>query len=470
MSTIQSSMLEVKGHTYCALTIGEVSGELPRHLLSGEQECGYLYREGSLTELYYARIADRDGLRSILWDTPIFIPVTEIGTRFPDQVKEKILEVSEAMQAVPRSFLQNERGQIPAWRIFLLEGGGVALLPSKLSDLILYSASQEDRNIYLHRFHRPDVHSPFALCHELAQLLYLALAGFAPFEPEEVKQTAYRPIPSSIAIGGLPAESAAALDAILTMPVSAQRTAVSGAYSASENLSWFDEQIRDLSFTLDEKASSEENLAAYRETLKKKGERREFWRKKGVGIIAAALALTIILSVSVRTFIRSLEPPYTAGMTSEEIISEFFAAQNDLDIERMNASLARGVKNPFEQEVTTLFVNSRVRQAYEQVDALLTPEEYENSGSEAIPYTAMIYGVSDLTVTRIGEDAYLATYLYYAPDRSEDTGGEAEVYRGVVAENRVEFTFSDTKGYEQITRINDLGHEIVREFEVPYER
>ncbi len=470
MSLISSEMREVKGVTYCALTIGEVSGEIPRHLLSGEQECGYIYRDGTLSELYYSRIMDQGGMRSILYDTPLMIPVTEIGQRFPHQIKERFVELSQAMQAVPRTFFQNERGFIPSWRLYIFEEGGAALLPSRLSDLILYSASQKDRVNHINRYHRPDIHSPFALCHQLAQLLYLSLAGFAPFEIEEVRLTAYRPIPSVIAVKGLNAVSGETLDRILAMPISKQRTEVSGAYSASENLSWFDTQIQGLSFDRDEEGPPNNELGTYRSELMKKGQKREFWRKKGMGIAAVAVALIIILTVTIGALRRAAEPPYTAGMSAPQVIEEFFKAQNDLNIEQMNASLARGVSNPFEKEVTMFFVNDRVRMAYEQIDALITPEEFVASGGESIPATSMLYGVGDLTVTEKSDNTFLAEYLYYTPVLDSENTESSEVYRGTVVLNRVEFTLSDEKGYELITDIKELGFEKVKEIEIPYSR
>ena len=421
MNRLHSELRTIEGHTYCSLTIGEVSGEIPRHLLTGEQECGFIYREGTLTELYYSRIIDTGGTRSILYDTPLLIPVTELGRHFPHELTQRLLELSAAVQAAPRTFFENERGLIPSWRLYLLEQGGVVMLSERVSDLIFYSASTEDRNDHVHRYYRRDLYAPFALCHQFTQLLYLALADFAPFDAEEVKQTSYKPIPFQIATGCQDETTSAMIDSILTMRMTEQRAQVSGAYSASENLSWFDDTIRDLTFTRVDESVKREPLESYRTELKKKAQRREFWRKKGIGLLAGAVAVLIVISVSVQALIRSNAPPETAGMSPQEVIQDFFAAQNALDIERMNESLARGVKNPFEQQVTTLFVNSRVRQAYEQFDAHITPDELRASESKTLPDTAILYGVDELQIFRESEGTYIATYLLYIPQAGEDT-------------------------------------------------
>ncbi len=469
MDHIVTEMVELKGITTCAITLAQVKGELPRHLLSGEQECAYLYRDGMVEELYYSRVLERDGHRSILYETDLLLPVQALTDRFRSCVGEKIRELSRAMQAVPRSFFQNERGVIPTWRIYFVETGGVLLLPEKVSNLILNCASQEDRQEHMHRYHIPDVHSPFALCHQLTQLLYYGLAGFAPFEPEEVKLSGYRHIPTYLAVTSLDRASADAIDAILSMPLSKQREAVSSAYSASENLEWFDSHCPDISAPEALTDEQQTRLGAYRQQLAVKGQRREFWRRKGFGIIAASVALILIIGVSVQAIRRAAEPPYTAGMSQTQIIEEFYLAQNLLDITKMNASLARGVKNPFEQEVTTLFVNSRVRQAYEGIDSVLSPQEFEQEGRKALERTVLLYGVTDLTITETGRNTYLADYILFTPD-SSSSQDMPEIYRGLEVAVQVEFTISEKKDYYQISGIREIGHSVVREFEIPYER
>lgn len=470
MDRIHSELRNIEGHTYCALNIGEVSGEIPRHLLSGEQECGYLYHDGELTELYYSRILDTGGMRSILYDTPLLIPVTDISVHFPHEITGRLLELSAAVQAAPRSFFENERGLIPSWRLFLLEQGGAVMLPQRVSDLIFYSASAEDRALHVHRYYRKDLYAPFALCHQFTQLLYLALAGFAPFEFEEVKQTSYRPIPFSIATGIQDEKSSAVIDSILTMRISAQREEVSGAYSASENLSWFDAKIRNLSLTRVEDSRKQERLEGYLTELKKRAQRREFWRKKGIALVVSAVALLIVLSVSIQAVIRSNAPPATAGMSPQEVIQDFFAAQNALDIERMNESLARNVKNPFEQQVTTLFVNSRVRQAYEQFDAHITPDELMKSKEGTLPDTAILYGVDELTITQESEETYLAEYLLYTPVVRQESSDAEGAYTADVVNSRLLFTIREDKGYVEITDIELLEREVINRLQIPYER
>ncbi len=473
MNRLHSELRTIEGHTYCSLMIGEVSGEIPRHLLTGEQECGYIYRDGNLTELYYSRIIDIDGTRSILYDTPLLIPVTEIGRHFPHELTQKLLELSSAVQAAPRTFFENERGLIPSWRLYLLEQGGVVMLSERVSDLIFYSASTEDRNEHVHRYYRKDLYAPFALCHQFTQLLYLALADFAPFEAEEVKQTSYQPIPFQIATGCRDETASAMIDSILTMRISDQRASVSGAYSASENLSWFDEKIRDLTFTRVDNSVKREQLETYRAVLKRKAQRREFWRKKGIALLVGAAALLIVISVSVQAILRSNAPPATAGMSPQEVIQDFFAAQNALDIERMNESLARGVKNPFEQEVTTLFVNSRVRQAYEQFDAHITPDELKASERGTIPDTAILYGVDELQIFRDSEDSYIAEYLLYmphVPQASEESSEGNGVFAAAVVQSSMRFTVREDRGYVEITGIEQLEHDVIETLSIPYER
>ena len=184
----------------------------------------------------------------------------------------------------------------------------------------------------------------------------------------------------------------------------------------------------------------------------------------------SAVALLIVLSVSIQAVIRSNAPPATAGMSPQEVIQDFFAAQNALDIERMNESLARNVKNPFEQQVTTLFVNSRVRQAYEQFDAHITPDELMKSKEGTLPDTAILYGVDELTITQESEETYLAEYLLYTPVVRQESSDAEGAYTADVVNSRLLFTIREDKGYVEITDIELLEREVINRLQIPYER
>ena len=50
--------------TTTLIRVGEASGDLPRHLMSGEKECGYLVQGRKIEPWYWNSIKDKEGFRT----------------------------------------------------------------------------------------------------------------------------------------------------------------------------------------------------------------------------------------------------------------------------------------------------------------------------------------------------------------------------------------------------------------------
>ena len=66
MDGIRISQSTFNGEKATAIYIGEASGELPRHLLTGGKACGYIVRGEVVESWFYHSISDRDGMRYII--------------------------------------------------------------------------------------------------------------------------------------------------------------------------------------------------------------------------------------------------------------------------------------------------------------------------------------------------------------------------------------------------------------------
>ena len=472
MRTISVETKVISSQQYSAICIGEVSHEMPRHLLTGEQEKGYVYKDGELSEIYYSKIQDIDGRRYIFYPYMPLECVTELACSLRSQAKTYLSYLSAALQKVPSKFLAFTNGIIPTWRIFFIKESGVLLLPEKVSNLILYSASEEDREEHLHRYIKPDLLAPFALTHQMFQLLYLSAARSAPYAMKETREVKWKHVPLSLGFTSVDSESCKLIDEVLGYSQAKMREEFSGAYSGSENLSWFDMQLEKIDWNvsdddpgLTEAARTNSDLAAYLGHLTEKANRRIFWRKKGFAVTAAATAAVILLFSVVQIIVKANEPPYTSQMDEKQIIEEFFRSQNELDIQKMNASLTSDATNPFETEVSTLFVSSRMREAYEGIDSVITPEQYLEGGEDLLLDSAIIYGTDDLVIRKVDEDTYDAEFEYWTSQVNQNEDDPEDLVTMVkILRRTLRFDFTDTKGYLLIEAITPGRIENVREF------
>lgn len=478
--TIGSSM--VKDQRMTTIRIGEASGELPKHLMLGKKECGYIVRDDTTTPWYWDNIFDRDGHRYISFPWIDILPFDEITRSLRTDALAVLRSLARALTTVPAGFVHPTNGFIETWRIYVIREGGFLLLPDSLSQLMLYSVSDEDRFEHFGRYVKPEVEPPFGLCHQFTQFLYLAAAGFAPYEDSAVREDRYQHIPLSLGFTGLDGPLASWIDSTLSMHPKDQRLAVSAAYSGEENLSWwlretegFTWQATGGTWTIDRLVDFSGEVASFRQAQIRRADRRVFWRKKGALVVSITIVVVIVAAILGSIIARELQPPYTKGMEPQQVVAEFFVAQNELDVQKMSDSLARGVKNPFELEVSGLFVNSRVRQAYEGFESVVRADQWIAEGMPAVPGTSIIYGVTDLTIERINANEYRAAYRYYGPaetDSADDpayagAGDQKDTGIKVTEMLRVtDFTLTDEKGYWQITAIVPVKTTEIRTFTV----
>ena len=152
-------------------------------------------------------------------------------------------------------------------------------------------------------------------------------------------------------------------------------------------------------------------------------------------------------------------------MDERQIIEEFFRSQNELDIQKMNASLASDVTNPFETEVSTLFVTSKMREAYEGIDSVITPEQYLDGGKDLLLDSAIIYGTDDLVIRKVDDDTYDANFEYWTSQVTQNEDDPEDLVTTVkILRKTLRFDFTDTKGYLLIEAITPGRIENVREF------
>jgi hypothetical protein len=142
-----------------------------------------------------------------------------------------------------------------------------------------------------------------------------------------------------------------------------------------------------------------------------------------IGIAAAALA-ALLIGRSIAEGQASL--PTTADMDSAGVVRAYYESFGTLDHQMMEAAaIGKAGKGDIEM-VTSFFVISRVRQAYEYSSSPVIPaQEWRDSGSP--PLNTQVFGVSDLELEKISgaedgnEIRYLASFTLWLP---ASAGGE----------------------------------------------
>lgn len=436
----------IKGVEMSGISLGE---ELPRHFMSGEKEVGYIYKDGAYREWYWHSLVTFEEESYLLFDHLELYPFNEIAHTLRPKALPLLINLAKALQTLPPSFINLNCGLIETWRVYFLEDDSVLILPHSLSLLFLQIAPVETRALYFDYYLKPNLEAPFALCHQFTQFLYFAITGNLPYSDEKVRLDKWRHLPLSLLTKNLKGEEAAWIDKTLSLRGEEQRQIASSAYSGEENLSWWLEKSR--GFTWPVELEEGEGVEQFREGQDKRVERQLFWKKRGALIVTLVIGGIIIISTLSNVISKRLAPPSTAHLSPVEIIESFIEGQDNLNITQMGAALARGAKNPFEKESSTLFVTTRVREAYERNNPLISAREWDAAGRPPNEENALIWGNLNYSIGETSPLTYRLT-THFLLSRGGEEGTSIEEVERVI-----DFTFREKKGYYLIEKIEIVG-------------
>ena len=153
----------------------------------------------------------------------------------------------------------------------------------------------------------------------------------------------------------------------------------------------------------------------------------------------------------------------------------FYQAQNDLMLDDM-LSAVKKTDVPQETEISTLYVTSRMRMAYEVYNPMVNAEDWIASGMPSVNPGAIIYGVTDISLERIDEDTIAAHSTWYTPysesgDIENDSSDVTDPTYLMIYENEVtqvfDFEWND-RGWWNITGAEITSFEQKDEHRVDY--
>ncbi len=414
------------------IVIGGQDMELPTYLLQGEKAQGYLYKDGVLTSWFWKGLTVVNAKRCIYFDPLDLFAFDQIATTKRDKALHLVRSLAEALKLLSPAFLDLSSGILPLWRVWGVEDGSILILAQDVADLFASCADEQTRFDHLGAWVHHGIHAPFSLIDQLTSLLYFAAAGFPPFADKDTREDGFKALPLSLCPVNLDKATTTFIDKTLTLSLTKMRD-ISGNQESHKALTYFLEQTEHLQWNLDilEHAKKRDELhtvpacSSFLDAQHARAKRNIFWRKKGWIVITVALSVFALAYFTTSRIRVALTPPYTAGMSPVTLIEEFYAGQNELDLQKMEASLAKKTKNPASMEVTNLFVTRQTRQAYEGINTQIDPNRWISEGKPAILEGTFLYGVSELSVKMLDEHTYLATGVLYTP-YSYEQENEAE--------------------------------------------
>ncbi|MBK5200601.1 MAG: hypothetical protein JJE21_03610 [Spirochaetaceae bacterium] len=442
---------------YNAIVFDNKDTNLPHALLAGEKAVSYLYKDGILIEWYWKGFSQYEGSKCVYFDKINIHPLAELSTSLRHKAPMLINQLAKAICLCDSKFLDLRGGIISAWRIYFTDDDDILLLSSNLSDIFASTNSEDTRYENTSSFIHSGIHEAFTLIDLMAQYYYLAAIGLKPFGDPSIREIGYKAIPLSLAAPiicpELNKELIDKIDGILGLSLGKQRN-ISGNLNSQKALEWFfskfdntEWDLKNLDKVINTQKLLEENekTKGYLNLVSKKANQKIFLRNKGTMIIIVAI---IVITVGTFTYSRIKEylaPPYTAEMDQNGVIESYYKAQNDLNVEELDASFAHGVNSPIETEVTTLFVSRQTRQAYESKDTIINPVTWESESRPIVDANCIIYGVDDVNIESIGNNNYKVSSIFYSPDNYQEN-----TVSSVTVDPNVDMNYFYTYRFKQV--------------------
>ena len=449
----------------------------PKHIMQGEKKKGILYLDGRKEDWIWEGLCTIDGSRYVYFSRLDIESFDLIADKYRGKALYFVRLLASLLAEEKEDFTSPLVGLLTTWRVFIVEGRGLLILPPDLGDLISIYMDDDEKYRCHGCYIKNDTEAGFSLIRQFAQFLYFALTGSRPYEKQEVRDAGYHEIPLSIykdqLFARLDDKSLGFIDFTLHAKEREQRD-IMGNRKTHENLDWFVKRSRELSWDVDRMDASEaakkaEAIAsspAVKEIMEKtvrSAKRRTFWRQRG-SMIAVLAIVAILVGTFAGTWIASvLEPPTTRDLDQEGVILAFYDAQNRLDTDGIQTA-TKGCSAPQESEVISMYVTRQTRVAYEATDPLVPVETWIEAGEPAIPSSSYIYGITDLELTSTGVDSWHVTGSYYTPyayNEEEEVApesipsGQTVVY---VYDMSQDFSFAwNGRGWWNITDISPMS-------------
>lgn len=465
---------EIEGRTVTCIRLGDENLQVPKHMMTGEKKKGILYIDGKKSDWVWKGLCTIDHQRYFYFDRLELEDFDSISGVHRDRALELIRTLAMMLQGAGEDFASPLVGTIPTWRIYIVSGRGLLVLPPDLGDLISVYMSEEERFCGHGCYVKSSTEEGFALIRQMGQFLYYSLTGTKPYEKQDVRQAGFHTVPLDVykdaLFPKLDEKTAGFISFLLNAKEREQRD-IMGNRKSSENLEWFVRRSEGLDWSVDsmereglaskarELASTPE-VAHLMEDIARKAKRRNFWRVKGTIITTAAVVFILLVAFFTSYMANLLEPPSTRDLGQEEIIEAFYQAQNSLNVDALTETL-KGCDAPQETEVINLYVTTMTRSAYEGTSPCIPVDQWLEAGSPAIASTQFVYGVTDLEITQTGENSWHVEGLYYTPYpyNEEDTVAEYPedkviAYTYTMSQD-FSFTWND-RGWWNISDVSDI--------------
>lgn len=415
------------GARYLAVPVGAPArGTALTRILARKGSPGWLVAPPSIREWRFEGITERAGA-AVLYGP--WIPGTPLASILELPSKETLpclVRLAVALQLLKERRVPFFPLQADA--VLFCDDGSVLFLPSEIMRELRELRTFVSNRDFFDSINNPDLRGENMMSFSLGAIVYRQLTGALPFggeTPEELHERMRKLeiLAPEETVPGVPLK-------LSRMVMASLGRSRGGAFPTLEE--WVDVlQALDRDGALGRlprpaglAASSE--AEARRRSSQSRFRRRVFWERNwrtaliiaGVAVVVAAGLGSVLKGV--------LAPRVTRGYAPRKVVETFYSSMNRLDTMTIQACVVNGAGKAEINEVTNLYVISRVSMGYEGRSSVVAADEWDKAGRPPIPPTRTLYGVTGLTIVQEKPEpspVFLATYDKWTPLPATEEAG-----------------------------------------------
>lgn len=426
--------IEKDGEDYLGIVTSLKSNSFAvTRLTAQKQSTGYIVRDEEIEPWQATGLTEHGG------QVYAFGPYVE-GRTLSEVLKYQSDSVLPYLSRLARAMEQLEHHGPPCpiihtRAIVFLTDGGVLFLPKEVMHTIAAHQNLSDRIEFSDLYNHPDLSEEQNRSFALAVLVYYALTEEFPFvaDSDEELRNLMREQVVSKPIYLVP-EVRPEISAMLTRILENPRT---NAPPLSEWVGHFHEWMKEgthRDISEEERVDLIAKATTAREHMEKSYRRRQFFRRNWKRMAIIGVIAVIVGSIPATILRNALEPRAIAGLPPEEVVREFYTSINDFDHATMEDAVVDGAGSDLVNEVTNLFVMSRMRMSVELSSGFIDAQVWVDEGRPDVEASRTVYGVANLQITPLGsgsaaERVFRAEYEKWQP-RVDRSASEPEPQTG----------------------------------------
>jgi len=394
-------IIEIGGNSYLGIQVASGKGvQSFIRLFSPQDQKGLILTERGIEEWEILGFSDVDG--NLYLYGPPFESLPEPFTTLFDAPPGSSIPPRWVL-FIRRLALLGETSRLPEKLypegMFFLKDGRILILPEKIMQKVLALEPLAQRIAHFDSFNHPDLTGEQNCSFFLATVTYRLITGFPAFtgNTEEELHTEMRyllPLPASLKRPGLNEELSDFLQLLLT---SKEKLSLS---EWEKKIEYFSKPPLVYSLTkeeLEKKALEAERFLSERTRSYR---RRTFWMKHRTQVILAILLTLVGAYFAYDVLSSALRPPRTLGMPPEQVVNLFYSSVNSLDHQAMEDCVKGKAGKAYIDEVTQLYVVSRMRMSVEFKSGMLDAESWYRKGRPPLQEGVTLYGIAELKIQR----------------------------------------------------------------------